>query len=210
MHILSDVVSTMLEWMKDLGYFGILFGLMVEVIPSEIVLAYGGYLVYHDGGHMLSFEKVSFVGAVLFGTIGAVIQNWILYAIGRFGGRPFVEKYGKYLKIKQKHVDIAEGWFVKYGAGIVFTARFIPVMRQVISIPAGMARMKFGLFTLLTALASLPWSILFVYLGWTLGDHWEDIDEKAGQYVQPAILIAIGLLVAYVVYKIVRSRSRSA
>ncbi|GFN33056.1 DedA family protein [Paenibacillus xylaniclasticus] len=202
MHILSDVVSTMLEWMKDLGYFGILFGMMVEVIPSEVVLSYAGYLV--------SANEISFVGAVIFGTVGAVLQNWILYAIGRFGGRPFLEKYGKFLKLKKKHIDIAEGWFNKYGAGIVFTARFVPVMRQVISVPAGMARMSFGLFTLLTALASLPWSLLFVYLGWKLGDQWETIDEEAGKYVQEAILIALGLLVVYVVYKIVRSRRKSA
>lgn len=202
MHILSEITATALEWMKSLGYFGIVFGLMVEVIPSEIVLAYAGYLV--------SEKEVSFIGAVIFGTIGAVAQNWILYAMGRYGGRPFLEKYGKYIKIKKKHVDIAEGWFNKYGAGIVFTARFVPVMRQVISIPAGMARMPFGLFTLLTALASLPWSLLFVYLGMKLGDKWETIDEEAGKYIQEAILIAIGLLVVYVVYKIVRSRRKPA
>jgi len=202
MHILSDVVSTMLGWMKDLGYLGILFGMMVEVIPSEVVLSYAGYLV--------SAKEISFVGAVIFGTIGAVLQNWILYAIGRYGGRPFLEKYGKFLKLKKKHIDIAEGWFNKYGAGIVFTARFVPVMRQVISIPAGMSRMSFGLFTLLTALASLPWSILFVYLGWKLGDQWETIDEEAGKYIHEAILIALGLLIVYVVYKIVRSRRKAA
>ncbi|MBD3922555.1 DedA family protein [Paenibacillus sp. PR3] len=199
MHVLSDVVATMLEWMKDLGYFGILFGLMVEVIPSEVVLAYAGYLVY-DG-------RISFLGAVLFGTLGAVLQNWILYAIGRYGGRPFLEKYGKFLKIKKKHLDIAEGWFNKYGKGIVFTARFVPVMRQVISVPAGMARMPFGIFTLLTALASLPWSILFVYLGRSLGDNWDTIEEEAGKYIHEGILIALGLLIVYVVFKIVRSRN---
>lgn len=199
MHVLSDVVATMLEWMKDLGYFGILFGLMVEVIPSEVVLAYAGYLVY-DG-------RISFVGAVIFGTLGAVLQNWILYAIGRYGGRPFLDKYGKFLKIKKKHIDIAEGWFGKYGKGIVFTARFVPVMRQVISIPAGMARMSFGIFTLLTALASLPWSILFVYLGRSLGDNWDTIEEEAGKYIHEGILVALGLLIVYVVFKIVRSRN---
>ncbi|MFF2480853.1 DedA family protein [Paenibacillus sp. NPDC058071] len=201
MDFISNLLHQLLLWIESLGYFGILIGLMIEVIPSEIVLGYGGYLV--------SKGDISYIGAVIFGTIGAVGQNWILYAFGRFGGRPLVEKYGKYIKIKPKHVDTAENWFNKYGAGIVFTARFVPVMRQVISIPAGMAKMPFGLFTLLTALASLPWSLLFVYLGMSLGDQWEKIDEKAGAYVQPAILIAIALLIVYLVFKFVRSRGKS-
>jgi membrane protein DedA with SNARE-associated domain len=201
MEWIKDILHEVLLWVESLGYFGILIGLLIEVIPSEIVLGFGGYLVWKG--------DISFWGAVIFGTIGAVGQNWILYAIGRYGGRPIVEKYGKYIKIKPKHVDTAESWFKKYGAGIVFTARFVPVMRQVISIPAGMARMNFWLFTLLTALASLPWSILFVYLGKTLGDQWENVGEEAAPYVQPAILIALALLIVYVLIKFVRSRGKS-
>jgi membrane protein DedA with SNARE-associated domain len=201
---IHEIISALLEWMKDLGYFGIVIGLAVEVIPSEIVLSYGGYLVSEAGG-----QQITFLGAVAFGTLGAVIQQWILYAIGRYGGRPFFDKYGKYIKIKPKHLDIAENWFQRYGAGIVFTARFVPVMRQAISIPAGIARMNFWLFTILTTIASIPWSILFVYLGWKLGDQWEHIDEQAAPYVQPAILIAIALLVAYVLFKYMRSRGKS-
>ncbi|CAM4330162.1 membrane protein DedA with SNARE-associated domain [Paenibacillus endophyticus] len=201
MDFIHELLDGVLQWVESLGYFGILIGLLIEVIPSEIVLGFGGYLVWKG--------DISFWGAVFFGTLGAIGQNWILYWIGRYGGRPIVEKYGKYIKIKKKHVDISEQWFIKYGAGIVFTARFVPVMRQVISIPAGMARMNFGLFTLLTALASLPWSILFVYLGRSLGENWDKIDEKAAPYVQPAILIAIALLIVYVLFKFVRSRRKS-
>lgn len=202
MDFIHEVINGIFQWIQGLGYFGIVLGLMVEVLPSEIVLGYGGYLV--------STGQISFIGAVIFGTIGAVIQNWILYAIGRYAGRPFFEKYGKFLKIKQKHLDIAENWFNKYGAGIVFTARFVPFMRQIISIPAGMARMPFGLFTLLTALASVPWSIIFVFLGWKLGDQWEHVSEQAGPYVQPAILIALALLIIYIVFKVWRSRMKKA
>ncbi|MFD1956269.1 DedA family protein [Paenibacillus thailandensis] len=201
MESISNIIHGLLLWIESLGYFGILIGLLIEVIPSEVVLAYGGYLV--------SEGNISYTGAVVFGVIGAVGQNWILYALGRYGGRPLVNKYGKYIKIKEKHVDIAESWFQKYGAGIVFTARFVPVMRQVISIPAGMARMNFGLFTLLTALASIPWSLLFVYLGKTLGSNWSNIEAEAGQYVQPAILIAIALLIVYVLYKFLKSRGKT-
>ncbi|MFC5652820.1 DedA family protein [Paenibacillus solisilvae] len=199
-----DLVDSLLQWIEGLGYFGIIIGLMLEVIPSEIVLGYAGYMVSDAGGNQFTF-----IGAVIAGTVGAVIQQWILYGIGRYAGRPFFEKYGKIIKIGPKQLDKAESWFNKYGAGIVFTARFVPVMRQAISIPAGMARMSFWYFTFLSALASLPWSLLFVYLGSSLGDQWENIDEKAAPYVQPAILIALALLVAYVLFKVIRSRGKS-
>jgi membrane protein DedA with SNARE-associated domain len=201
MDTIHQWLSQLLQWIESLGYFGIIIGLTIEVIPSEIVLAYGGYLV--------SKGDISFAVAVICGTIGAVLQQWLLYAIGRYGGRPFLEKFGKYLHLKSKHIDLAEKWFEKYGPMIVFTGRFVPVMRQVVSIPAGMARMKLGTFTFLTLLASIPWSLLFVWLGWKLGDQWENIDEKAAPYVQPAILIAIALLIVYFLYHYLRKKGKS-
>ncbi|AZN43638.1 DedA family protein [Paenibacillus albus] len=201
MSLFHEIVDKLLHWIEGLGYFGIMIGLMIEVIPSEIVLGYAGYLVFEG--------KITYLGAFIFGTVGAVAQQWILYGIGRFAGRPFFEKYGKFIKIKPKHLDIAEQWFLRYGAGIVFTARFVPIMRQVISIPAGMAKMSFGLFTLLTTLASIPWVLLFVYLGKTAGENWQNIDEKAAPYVQPAILIAIAVLVVYVLYKVMKRKGKT-
>ncbi|WP_219835850.1 DedA family protein [Paenibacillus sp. R14(2021)] len=196
-----DLVNTLLQWIEGLGYFGILIGLAIEVIPSEIVLGYAGYLVYQG--------EITYLGAVLFGTLGAIVQQWILYGIGRGAGRPFFEKYGKFIKIKPKHLDLADQWFKRYGDGIVFTARFVPVMRQVISIPAGIAKMPFWRFTMLTGLASIPWVLLFVYLGRTLGENWEDIGAKAAPYVQPAILIAIAVLIVYVLYTVLKRKGKS-
>ncbi|ANS75809.1 hypothetical protein AWM70_15455 [Paenibacillus yonginensis] len=191
--MLSDIVSNLLHWIEGLGYFGIMIGLMVEVIPSEIVLAYAGYLV-HQG-------EISFVGAVIFGTIGALIAQIFLYWIGRYGGRPVLDKYGKYIFMTKKHIDASEAWFLKYGSGMVFFARFVPVARQAISIPAGLAKMKLSKFILLTTLASLPWSILFIYLGKVLGQNWETIDEKAKPYLMPILLVALALLIVYVLVK---------
>lgn len=199
MDFIHNLASAALQWIEGLGYWGIIIGLSIEVIPSELVLGFAGYLV-HKG-------EVTFLGAVICGTIGAVIQQWILYAIGRYAGRPFFDKYGKFLKIKPHHLDAAERWFQKYGSGIVFTARFVPVMRQVISIPAGMARMNFGLYTLLTTLASIPWSILFVLLGRKLGDAWQqNMDQEAAMYVQYAFLGAVVALLIYVMIKKIRSK----
>ncbi|MFC5704384.1 DedA family protein [Cohnella faecalis] len=201
MDTIHEWLSQLLQWVESLGYWGIIIGLAIEVIPSEVVLGYGGYLV--------SQGDITFLGAVICGVIGAILQQWLLYAIGRYGGRPFVERFGKYLHIKAKHIDIAERWFDKYGTIIVFTGRFVPVMRQVVSIPAGMAKMKLSTFTILTVLASIPWSILFVWLGWSLGDQWEQIDEKAAPYVQPIILCAIVILIVFFVVQYLRKRGKS-
>jgi len=197
---MHDIISGILGWLEQLGHWGIMIGLMIEVIPSEIVLSYGGYLV--------SQGQISFVGAVVFGTIGGVVAQLFVYWIGKYGGRPFLEKYGKYILIKQKHIEISEQWFDRYGTGVIFTARFIPVVRHAISIPAGIARMSLLRFTVLTTLAVIPWSIFFVWLGMTLGEQWEHIDEVAGPYVRPAMLAAIALTVVYFGWTWARGKRR--
>lgn len=202
MHFISDLISQLFEWIQSLGYLGIMIGLMIEVIPSEIVLAYGGFLVW-DG-------DINFFGAVLFGTIGGVIAQIFVYWIGRYGGRPFLEKYGKYIFIQKKHIDHSEDWFNKYGTGVIFTARFIPVVRHAISVPAGISRMPLGKFTLLTTLAVIPWSALFVYLGMSLGNRWEDIDEVAAKYTNEIILVALAMIIIYFVYKGYNSKKRGS
>jgi membrane protein DedA with SNARE-associated domain len=184
--------------LQSLGYVGIMLGLMVEVIPSEIVLAWAGYLVFQ--------HEVSFVGAVLFGTIGGTIAQIFVYWIGRYGGRPFLERFGKYILIQKKQIDVSEKWFNQYGTGMIFTARFVPVVRHAISIPAGMSKMPLGKFTLLTTLAVIPWSTFFVFLGFKLGEKWEKINELAHPYLLPIAGFAIALTAMYVGYKLIRKK----
>ncbi|MED3651161.1 DedA family protein [Heyndrickxia sporothermodurans] len=190
---MGDFIQSILTFLTDLGYFGVALGLMIEIIPSEIVLAYAGYLV--SQGH------INFVGAVIAGVIGGTIAQIFVYWIGAYGGRPFLKKYGKYIFIHEKHIDIAEKWFEKYGSGVIFTARFIPVVRHAISIPAGITKMSLKKFTLYTTLAVIPWSILFVALGDQLSSNWKNVNEFAKPYIQPAMIIAIGLIVLYFIYK---------
>lgn len=186
-------LTDLLELLTSFGYIGIALGLMVEIIPSEIVLAYGGYMVTKG--------IITFWGAVIAGIIGGTIAQWFLYWIGAYGGRPFLQKYGKYLFIREKHLDVSEKWFKEYGTGIVFTARFVPVVRHAISIPAGIAKMSFWKFTFLTILAMVPWSILFVYLGIQLKENWINIEEIATSYTIPFIVFAFVSVVLYFVFK---------
>ncbi|KUL07107.1 DedA family protein [Bacillus licheniformis] len=186
---MGSIVNDILMWLTDLGYFGIAIGLMIEIIPSEIVLAYGGYLV--------SSGSITMTGAVIAGVIGGTIAQLFLYWIGYYGGRPFLYKYGKYLLIQKHHIQTAEKWFEKYGGGVVFSARFIPVVRHAISIPAGIAKMPILKFTGLTVLAIIPWSILFVYLGIQLGSQWDHVENVARTYTTPIMLGAAAMIILY-------------
>jgi membrane protein DedA with SNARE-associated domain len=190
---MADFINSILESLSQLGYFGIALGLMIEIIPSEIVLGYGGYMI--SQGHL------NFFGAVIAGTIGGTLAQLFLYWAGYYGGRPFLEKYGKYVLIKKSHIDLSEQWFEKYGAGVIFSARFIPVVRHAISIPAGIAKMSATKFTLYTVAAVIPWTILFLYLGKVLGSNWADIKEYAEPYVVPAIIGAVVLGTIYFLIK---------
>ncbi|MGL3687606.1 DedA family protein, partial [Bacillus sp. B088] len=106
---MGSLISEILTWLTNMGYAGIAIGLMIEIIPSEIVLAYGGYMV--------SEGTIGFIGAIIAGVIGGTIAQIFIYWIGRYGGRPFLDKYGKYLLIKKHHIDMSENWFQKYGTG---------------------------------------------------------------------------------------------
>ncbi|MGX1983168.1 membrane protein DedA with SNARE-associated domain [Thermolongibacillus altinsuensis] len=195
---MNEWIQTIFTFLADLGYVGVALALMIEVIPSEIVLSYAGYLV--------SRGEISFIGAVIAGTIGGTLAQLFLYWMGYYGGRPFLDKYGKYLLIHQKHLDLAEEWFRKYGTGVIFTARFIPVVRHAISIPAGIAKMSWTRFTFYTTCAVIPWSIFFIYLGEKLGSNWQQIDEMARPYLKPIIVGAIVLTALYVLYRLRKNK----
>lgn len=196
--MLGDIIQSILGFLEGLGYWGVMIGLMIEIIPSEIVLGYAGYLV--------SIESISFTGAVIFGTIGGVFAQLFIYWASRYGGRPLLERYGKYIFIKKSHIDHAEAWFNRYGTGIIFTARFVPVVRHAISIPAGIANMSHARFITLTTLAVIPWTIFFVYIGMKLGENWESITEVAGPYIKYFVLGAIILAALYFAVKIMKKQ----
>ncbi|WP_226678748.1 DedA family protein [Mesobacillus jeotgali] len=181
---MQEFIMAVLDWLSGLGYIGIAIGLMLEVIPSEIVLGYGGY--------MISEGTIGFTGAVVAGTIGGTIAQLFLYWLGYFGGRPMLEKYGKYLLINKHHLEVSEKWFNQYGSGVIFSARFIPVVRHAISIPAGIAGMSAIKFTLYTIAAMIPWTVFFLYLGIVLGENWSEIKDIAKPFIIPISIIALG------------------
>jgi membrane protein DedA with SNARE-associated domain len=172
------------------GYIGILVLMLLEScgipMPSEVIMPFSGFLVA-DG-------KLLFWFVVLAGTLGNLLGSWLAYWIGFRGGRPLIEKYGKYILISKHDLDLADTWFKKYGEWTVFFGRLLPVIRTYISFPAGISRMNFKTFSFYTFLGALPWTILFAWLGVKMGTNWELIREKLHNFD-----LVIGLIVLLVV-----------
>ena len=155
-------------------------------------------------GFAVTKGDMSLAGAVAAGVMGNLIGSWIAYAVGLYGGRPFVDHYGKYVLLSHHKLDVAERWFARYGPLAVFFSRVLPIVRTFISLPAGAARMPFWRFTLYTAVGCVPWALMLGYVGVKVGENWRHIQGYM-HYVDYAVLAAI---VAGIVWLIARRLRR--
>ena len=158
-------------------------------IPSELILGFAGYLIF--AGHM------SFEGALLAGMVGGLLGSLFAYEVGARGGRPFVDKYGKYFLIKQSHVNVAQEWFDRYGLKAVFFSRMLPVVRTFISLPAGFARVDSKRFFLYTIAGSLPWTAAILYAGMVLGESWTDLMEYGHEASMIFVVVAVIVIAVF-------------
>jgi membrane protein DedA with SNARE-associated domain len=184
------------------GYLGVMAAMAIESamipLPSELILPYAGFLV-SDPGQLepLTRGPWNYWIVVIVATLGNTIGSLIAYAIGAYGGRPFLERYGKYLLIRPHEIELAERFFDKYGAATAFFSRLLPIVRTFISFPAGVARMPLGKFILYSTAGALPWSMLLVFAGEQLGANWVDIRHA----LQPFDLaIAVAVVVAVLLF----------
>lgn len=194
MGIVEWGTNLILDWISAFGYGGILFLMALESacmpVPSEIVMPFAGYLVYRGDTSM------TFWGVVFFGSLGCTVGSIVAYAVGYYAGRPLILRYGKYFLIREKHLVTAEKWFEKYGDKATFIARLLPVIRTVISLPAGIAKMDFKKFVFYSFVGSVPWTLMLAYVGYWLGPNWERI---VGVFhgLDVLVVIAVILVVAY-------------
>ena len=169
--ILGAVASWIMSVISSLGYGGVVLLMGIESanipLPSEIIMPFAGFLVSKGE---LNLWLVGLAGAV-----GCAWGSALSYWVGAVGGRPLIEKYGKYILISHHDLDLADGWFKRRGEMTVFVGRLLPVIRTFISFPAGISRMHFGRFLLYSFLGSLPWSLALAYFGKELGDNWESL-----------------------------------
>lgn len=167
--IIEILSAFIVATISALGYSGIVLLMAIESacipLPSEIIMPFSGYLVYT--GHF----NLWLVG--LAGAVGCVVGSLGAYWVGLRGGRPLIEKYGRYILISHHDLDIADRWFAKYGEIIVFASRLLPVIRTFIAFPAGVARMNLKRFVIYTFAGSLPWCLGLAYVGQKLGEQWD-------------------------------------
>jgi membrane protein DedA with SNARE-associated domain len=205
--ISETLVNETAHFVRDAGLPGV-FALMAIgsaciPIPSEVVMLFAGFAVA-DPGQSASQHHMTMVGIVLAGLLGTMVGSWITYGIGRGGRLELLERHGSKLHMSPARIGSAERWFERYGEPAVFFGRMVPVIRAFVSLPAGVARMPFWRFTVLTFLGSIPWVVALAFAGHALGGDWTSV-RKYFQYVDYLVLAAI---VAGIVYAIVRRRRR--
>jgi len=170
--LLTAISSFIVNIISSLGYGGIMILMTLESacipIPSEIIMPFSGYLVF--------LGRFSLWSVIFWGAIGNLIGSIIAYFIGLYGGRPLIEKYGRYVLISRHDLDWTQKWFEKYGAFSIFFSRLLPVVRTFISLPAGIARMPFWKFSFYTFAGSLPWAFVLTYVGVLMGENWSNIE----------------------------------
>ena len=203
-----DLVTQLYE---AVGYLGVALWVAIESvvipIPSELVLPFAGFLVGTGQAiEPLTGQPWSFWLVVLAGTVGATIGALVAYAIGAWGGRPVIERWGRYIGITGVDLDRAEVFFAKYGEAASFFGRMVPVIRSLVSFAAGVSRMPIGRFTLFSFLGSLPFTALLVFAGVQLGANWESVGAviKRFEYAIVALLVVIAL--AWIWLRIVKPR----
>jgi membrane protein DedA with SNARE-associated domain len=194
------------EFIEQYGYWGVFLLIALEnifpPIPSEVILTFGGYMTVQT--------NLTVQGVIASSTVGSVFGAVILYQLGVVLNvnklEVVVERYGRFLRLTKEDLYRADAWFDKYGIWTVFFCRFIPLIRSLISIPAGMAKMNFWLFISFTTLGTILWNTLLINLGARVGENWEVIGEKMDQYSNYLYLIFAILLIVIIGWKRKRRR----
>jgi membrane protein DedA with SNARE-associated domain len=202
-HIISLFSSLAIYLISNFGYGGIFFAMVLESacipLPSEVTLPFAGYLVFKG---VFSFWKITLVAAA-----ANVIGGLLAYYLGKYGGRPLILKFGKYVFINEFKLKKAEYFFAKYGEITVFIGRLLPVVRTFISLPAGIAKMNVFKMSLYTFLGSLPWCALLIWAGQKLGENWQRIEPY---FQRLHVFLGIGVLIAAAAILISLVKSRKA
>lgn len=197
------------EVMNTYGYIGILLLIALEnifpPIPSEVILTFGGF--------MTTTSNMTIIGVIVFSTIGSVIGAMALYGIGFLIDvkrlEKIVDKWGRILRLTSKDIHRANAWFHKFGGWAVFLGRLIPLIRSLISIPAGIAHMNFGLFLLFTTIGSLIWNSVLVYVGATVGASWSTIVGYMNTYSN-IVLLLLGVLTILFIIILIKNRRKQS
>lgn len=191
--VINWLVNIVVSAISFTDYTGIFLLMLLESggvpVPSEVIMPFSGFLVAQG--------NFSFWPVVILGSLGNLAGSLLAYYVGLKGGRPLLEKYGKYILISRHDLDLADRWFINYGSAAVFFGRLLPIVRTYISFPAGVAQMDIKKFSVYTFLGALPWSILFTWLGVKMGDNWNLIRAQLEEF---DLAIAALIIIAVILY----------
>ena len=195
-HLITDTILTY-------GYLAVFLLMVLESacipLPSEVTMLFGGALA--NAGFVASLgaqgRHLNFVLVGLIGAVGNLVGSWIAWGVGYRGGRPLIERWGRYVFLRRHELDRAEAWFARYGQPTVFVSRLLPVVRTFISLPAGVAEMPFARFSVFTFAGCLPWTFALTAVGYAVGGQWARVER----YFTPvSLLLGAVLLVAVVAW----------
>jgi membrane protein DedA with SNARE-associated domain len=213
-----SVIPFFLHLYDAVGYLGVLVAVGLEtfvpIIPSEVVVPMAGWKVSQSATDATVLEPLthqpwSFLAVLLIATGGAVLGSFAGYLIGAWGGRPLLDRYGRYVHIKPEDLDRADAWFARYGDWAVFFGRLVPLVRALINYPAGVARMPVGRFLLFSALGSLPWNAALLFGGYLLGANYRHLYDAVRPF-EYVIYAVLAIACVYLVYRWVRARRSAA
>jgi len=200
----DPIVQAAVDVVDALGLAGVFVLMLLESacipVPSEATMLFAGFNV--------SNGEYSLAAATAAGVLGNLVGSWIAYWVGYAGRVDILEKHGKKLHIKKSHLEWADRWFERHGDATVFFTRMLPIIRTFISLPAGVARMPFWRFTVLTLAGCIPWVLLLTFIGKEAGDNWESWKDSL-HYVDYAVLAAIVVGVAWLLIRGRRRRSQA-
>jgi membrane protein DedA with SNARE-associated domain len=208
------VIPFILELYDAVGYVGVAIAVALETIvapiPSEVILPMAGWKVSQSAADPSVVEPLTGAGwnlvlAIGLATVGSLVGALVGYYIGAWGGRPLLDRYGRYVGIGAEDLDRAHRWFERWGSWAVFFGRMVPLVRTFVSYPAGIARMSLGPFVLFSVLGSLPWNAALIYAGFVVGENYPQIEAalKPWEYVIYALVL---LGAAYLVFRWARAR----
>jgi membrane protein DedA with SNARE-associated domain len=205
--ISESLVNIAWHFVRDAGLPAVFVLMVAESacipIPSEATMLFAGFAVA-DPGQSAAHHHLTLLGIVVAGVLGNLVGSWIAYGVGRAGRLELVERHGRWLHLKPSHIAWADRWFARYGAISILLSRMLPIIRTFISLPAGVARMPFMRFTVLTLVGCIPWVLGLALAGEAVGHEWESV-RKGFEYVDYAV---VALVVAAIVYAIFRRRRR--
>ena len=203
--ILAILSAFIIATISATGYGGVVLMMAIESacipLPSEVIMPFAGYLV--------STGRFSLQAVAIAGAVGCLLGSYVAYFAGVHGGRPFLERYGRYVLIPPHELEIADHFFWRWGSAAVFFSRLLPVVRTFIALPAGIARMDLGRFSIYTLIGSYPWCLALAYAGMKLGQHWRDLAPYFHRF-DTVIGVVLVLGAAALLYNRIRAISRES